>query len=302
MATTQQTKKKTKQEYKEWVEEDVELAEDFTNKLNALFFRMLKNPSDKEMDNFKTLRDALIVAFILDLMDKFKEQFELSSKIGFDEAIRQLKAKDINKIVKKKLSNEKVLNLYKSRLDEIQTTLTYVLDNVKINSDRAIREIKSNIVETKKVITTELAEEFSKYGIVYYTDRAGRRHSISNYIESKTLTTLLDIQRHTFFNTAIARGVDLVRVIHLGISPIECPICIPYSGKVLSINGETEGYETVQEAMNNGLFTHFQCDHTTRALELAPIDIKEEDKIIKHSEANKKRKEYYKRKGYRFYI
>ena len=54
------TKQQTKQEYEEWVDEDTELAEDFTDKLNKLFYRMLKNPSDKEMDNFQTVRDALI--------------------------------------------------------------------------------------------------------------------------------------------------------------------------------------------------------------------------------------------------
>ena len=302
MATKQQNKTETREEYEEWVDEDTQLAEDFTDKLNALFYRMLKNPSDKEMDNFKTIRDALIVAFLADLMGKLEEQLKLISENGFNEAIRQLKAKDITKIVNKKLSDEKVLGLYKSRLDEIQTTLAYVLDGAKINSDRVIREIKSNIIETKKVITTQLAEEFSKYGVAYYTDSAGRRQSINNYIKSKTLTTLLDVQRHAFFNTAIARGVDLVRVIHLGISPIECPLCSPYSGKILSISGETEGYETVVEAMSNGLMTHENCDHTVQALELAPDDIKESDKVINHSEENKKRKEYYKRKGYRFYI
>ena len=95
-------KQQTKQEYEEWVDEDTQLAEDFTDKLNKLFYRMLKNPSDKEMDNFQTVRYALIVAFILDLMDKYKEQFKLSSQVGFNEAIRQLKAKDITKIVNKK--------------------------------------------------------------------------------------------------------------------------------------------------------------------------------------------------------
>ena len=45
-------KQKTKQEYEEWVDEDTQLSEDFSDKLNKLFYRMLKNPSDKEMDNF----------------------------------------------------------------------------------------------------------------------------------------------------------------------------------------------------------------------------------------------------------
>ena len=64
------SKSKIKQEYEEWVDEDTELAEDFTDKLNKLFYRMLKNPSDKEMDNFQTVRDALILTFLLDLFDK----------------------------------------------------------------------------------------------------------------------------------------------------------------------------------------------------------------------------------------
>ena len=125
MATTQQTKKKTKQEYKEWVEEDVELAEDFTNKLNALFFRMLKNPSDKEMDNFKTLRDALIVAFIVDLMDKFKEQLKSAMQIGKSIAQEQIKKLKIKDIVKKTINDKKYKDMLDSVLESNKTTISY---------------------------------------------------------------------------------------------------------------------------------------------------------------------------------
>ena len=72
------SKTKTKQEYEQWVDDDTELAEDFSDKLNKLFYRMLKNPSDKEMDNFQTIRDALIIAFLAELMTNFKFQLKQS--------------------------------------------------------------------------------------------------------------------------------------------------------------------------------------------------------------------------------
>ena len=97
MATNTNTKTKVKQEYEEWVEEDEELAEEFSDKMNALFFRMLKNPSDKEMDNFKTVRDALILAFILDLMDRYKEQLKNSMQVG--RTVAQEQIKKLNEII-----------------------------------------------------------------------------------------------------------------------------------------------------------------------------------------------------------
>ena len=287
---------------KDYVIDDTDITEDYMDRINKHFYSYLKNPTDKKEETFKRLRDALIVMWLADLMKTLTKQLKQSNLIGYTIANQQLTAKGITKLANKQLTKSKILNMYKSRIDSIATDIAFVSNGIKVNSDRAIKDIKSSLIESKKAISTELAEEFSKFGIAFYTDSAGHRQSISNYIKMKSLTTLMDIQRHAFFNEGIAKGVDLVRVIHLGISPIECPLCLPYSQKVLSLQGKTEGYETVEEAMSNGLFTHPNCDHTVQALELAPTDIKDSDKVINHSEENKKRKEYYKRKGYKFHI
>ena len=105
------TKTQTKQEYEQWVDEDTELAEDFTDKLNKLFYRMLKNPSDKEMDNFQTVRDALILAFLMDLMDNFKTQLKNSMNMGINVANQQLKRLKIDKIVKKTINDKSMTSM-----------------------------------------------------------------------------------------------------------------------------------------------------------------------------------------------
>ena len=181
------TKENAKQEYEEWVDEDTQLAEDFSDKLNALFYRMLRNPSDKEMDNFQRVRDGLIVAFIVDLMDRLKEQLKSSMNMGISVANQQLRRLKINRIVKKTINDKKFKDMLDSVIKSNQVTLAYVLDGIKVNTDNIIKDIKSNVIETKKVISAELTEQFAKNGISEYEDRAGRRHKISDYINQKSL-------------------------------------------------------------------------------------------------------------------
>ena len=145
------TKQQTKQEYEEWVDEDTQLSEDFSDKLNKLFYRMLKNPSDKEMDNFQTVRDALIVAFLMDLMDRLKVQLKNSMNMGISVANQQLKRLKVDKIVKKTINDKKFKDMLDSVIKSNEVTLAYVLDGIKVNTDNIIKDIKSNVIETKKV-------------------------------------------------------------------------------------------------------------------------------------------------------
>ena len=293
------TKKQTQEEYEEWVEEDTELAEEFTDKLNALFYRMLRNPSDKEMDNFQTVRDALIIAFILDLMDKYKEQLKSSMNIGITVADEQLKRLKIDKIVKKTINDKKFKDMLDSVIESNQTTLAYVLDGIKVNTDNIIKDIKSNVVETKKVISTELAEQFAKNGISEFTDRAGRRISINNYIKQKSLDEITKIMRNSYFMQAKKNGVPYVRIIHLNIHP-HCPLCEPFTNKVLALSDNDKGVMTLAEASQQGLF-HPYCDDVPMSMELT--DNFSEDEIkINLSEENKKRYEYNKKRGFKSFF
>ena len=114
----------------------------------------------------------------------------------------------------------------------------------------------------------------------------------------RTLTELVQGERLAFFTRATQYGVDLVRIVHMNLHP-QCELCIPFNNKILSINGDTPGYMTIQDAAIQGLF-HPNCDHIPEKLELAPTDNGGEG-VIELSEANKKRAEYNKKKNFNMF-
>ena len=293
------TKQQTREEYQDWVDEDTQLSEDFTDKLNALFYRMLRNPSDKEMDNFQVVRDALIAMFLADLMDKLGMQLNNSMQMGIAVANQQLKRLKVDKIVQKTINDKKFKDMLDSVIKSNQTTLAYVLDGIKVNTDNIIKDIKSNVVETKKVLSTELAEQFARNGIAEFQDRAGRRISINNYIKQKSLDEITKIMRNSYFMHAKKYGVPYVRIIHLNLHPT-CPLCSVFEGKILALEENNKGVMTIDEAYSFGMWHNF-CDHVPMAM-LLENDISEEEKNIKIdlNEQNKKRKEYMDKKGYKF--
>ena len=297
MAT--QTKTQTKQEYEQWVDEDTELSEEFTDKLNKLFYRMLRNPSDKEMDNFQRVRDALILAFLLDLMDKYKLQLKNSMNTGITVANQQIKRLKIDKIVKKTINNKKFKDMLDSVITSNQVTLAYVLDGIKVNTDNIIKDIKSNVIDTKKVISAELAEQFAKNGISEFTDRAGRRISINNYIKQKSLDEITKIMRNSYFMQAVKYGVPYVRIIHLNLHP-HCALCEPFTNKVLALEENDKGVMTLAEASSYGLF-HPYCDDVPMNMVLE-TDYDEKDIMINLSDENKKRKIYNNKRGFKSFF
>ena len=293
------TKQQTREEYEDWVDEDTQLAEDFTDKLNKLFYRMLKNPSDKEMDNFQTVRDALIIAFLIDLMDRFKVQLKNSMQTGIAVANQQLKRLKVDKIVKKTINDKKFKDMLDSVIKSNEVTLAYVLDGIKVNTDNIIKDIKSNVIDTKKVISAELAAELQKNGISEFTDRAGRRISINNYIKQKSLDEITKIMRNSYFMQAVKYGVPYVRIVHLNLHPT-CPLCSPFEGKVLALEDNDKGVMTLAEASEYSLF-HVNCDHVPMAMELTN-DFSEDEIKINLTEENKKRKAYNKKRGFKSFF
>jgi len=293
------TKQKTKQEYEEWVDEDTELAEDFSDKLNRLFYRMLKNPSDSEMDNFQTVRDALIVAFLIDLMDRLKVQLKNSMNMGISVANQQLKRLKVDKIVKKTINDKKFKDMLDSVIKSNEVTLAYVLDGIKVNTDNIIKDIKSNVIDTKKVISAELASEFQKNGISEFTDRAGRKISINNYIKQKSLDEITKLMRNSYFMEAKKYGVPYVRIVHLNLHP-HCALCEPFTNKILALEKNDKGVMTLAEAQQFGLNHNF-CDDVPMSMQLEN-EFDEDDIKINLNEENKKRKAYNKKRGFKSFF
>lgn len=271
------------------IEENTDSTADYMDKINQSFFLMLKNPTDKEIEKHRKIRDALISLWLASLFKDFEEQLYNSAQKGIDEADKQLKAKNITKVKGKNITVDTFENQVKNRQLAAVEEITLTSQSIKTNSERIIRTITNNLADAK-----ELAKELKEQKITYFNDRADRKWDIEQYINMKTMTETITAERLAFFTRAIQYGVDLVRIVHLNIHP-HCELCEPFNDKILSISGKTEGYMTIDEAAMQGLF-HPRCDDVPEQLELAPEDNGEEGKI-ELNEANKKRYEYNKKRG-----
>ena len=272
--------KEFKDQYDEYVQEDVDVADDYLNKIEKHFLAYLKNPTDKQSEIFRNLRDAFILALLTDLFKKWKRQSKATSTISYDMTKEQVK--DI-KTVRKDITSSVVKNLYKSKLNSYLADVTYVLQAIKTNSEQIISEIESNLEQSRKQVSLEIMQEYKKYGITYFTKTDGSRMDISNYVKMKTSDVVISTFRNAFFAEMLAKGVELVQVKRLPTTAVECDNCRPYDEKVLSLQ-EKEGYESIATAKMNGLF-HNNCWHYTIPFVDEPT---EEQRTIKHSEDNKK--------------
>lgn len=280
------------------INENENKTDKFMKKINKSLFDMLKNPTDEQIKKFRDTRDALLVGWLLAMMEDAKPDYYQATQIGIDVADTQLKQKGINKIKNRNITKETFTSKVDSRIDSLQQDLTAITESIKSNSEKIIKELKSNptanTLQEQKKISADLVADLQEKGITFFTDKIGRKTPIEKYVRMRVFTDSVSLQRTSYFVRAIQYGVDLVRIVHLNIHPT-CELCAPFEGKILSINGDEEGYMTIEEAENFGLF-HPNCDHVPEELELAPVDAGGEG-VINLNEANKKRSEYNNKKN-----
>lgn len=282
----------------EVINESESKTDSFMSKVNNALFDMLKNPTDEQIKKFRDTRDALLVGWLLAIMEDSRPDFYQAAQIGIDVADRQLKEKGITEIKNKGINKKTFTSKVDSRIDSLQQDLTAITESIKSNSEKIIKELKSsptaNGLKEQKKISSEIAADLQEKGITFFTDKIGRKTPIEKYVRMRVFTDSVTIQRTSYFVRAIQYGVDLVRIVHLNIHPT-CELCAPFEGKILSINGDESGYMTIEQAENYGLF-HPNCDHIPEELELAPVD-KGGDGVINLNKANEKRLEYNNKKS-----
>ncbi len=110
---------------------------------------------------------------------------------------------------------------------------------------------------TRRKFSQELLDEFARKGVQSITYKNGAKYSIDTYSEmvGRTLTSRCAIQAN--LNRYIQSGWDLVIVsAHF----MCCELCSPYEGQTLSINPGHPIYESLDDAIRNGLY-HCNCVH-----------------------------------------
>lgn len=283
-----------KKDIKKNVQDNTSATEDYMEQINQSIIAAVEE--EKKKKRHQQVMDAVLSAWLALMFANFEEDLYNSAQIGIDEADKQLKAKGITTVADKNITKETYEQQIQARLDSIQNDLITVAQEVKSNSSSIFNNINSVIDKKKREeLQKQLLEYLKANGITHFYDKAGRQWQIDTYVKMRSMTESVQAQRMSFFTRATQYGVDLVRIKHLNIHP-QCPLCIPFNGKILSINGKTPGYMTIEEAAMNGLF-HPNCDHIAEQLELAPTD-KGGEGEIKLNEQNEKRFDYNTKKNF----
>lgn len=95
---------------------------------------------------------------------------------------------------------------------------------------------------TRRQATQDAMRAFADRGIQAFVDRAGRRWSLPSYAEMAVRTATARAATEAHMRTLAEAGVELVVVSG---APRECPLCAPWEGRVLTINGPA-GARTVE--------------------------------------------------------
>lgn len=110
---------------------------------------------------------------------------------------------------------------------------------------------------TQKQAAKLFRKDLESRGITSFVDKAGKSWDMKRYTEMVTNTVCQECERAALTNRLMESGHDLVKITD---HAEECARCQPWEGKVLSLTGDTDGYPTMNEALDAGLF-HPNCSH-----------------------------------------
>ena len=254
-----------KEETKKSVEENFSATVKYMNELNKSFNDAVED--EKKKKEHQRVMDAVLSTWLMLMFNNFTEDIYSSAQIGIDIADTQLKKLEITTVTEKGITAETFENQVQARIESVKNDFVTLANEIKGNSSSVFNSLATAITkEQREKIAEELLKVLKDNGIDFYYDKSGRKWKIENYVKMRTMTELVQAQRMSFFTRATQYGVDLVRIKHLNLHP-QCPLCAPFNGKILSINGNTPGYMTIQEASIQGLF-HPNCDHIPEDFEL----------------------------------
>ena len=89
-----------------------------------------------------------------------------------------------------------------------------------------------------------------------FIDSAGKKWKTNNYFKLLNNTISANVARSSYSDTAVEAGHDLVRIESHGAN--SCESCQRWSGRILSLTGNTEGYPPPDEAIGDG-WGHPNC-------------------------------------------
>ena len=130
-----------------------------------------------------------------------------------------------------------------------------------------IRYLRNSVIETRRLgaltgMTGPQMQRSMRDAVLkespnwQFVDSAGKKWKTNNYFKMLNNTISANVARSSYSDTAVEAGHDLVRIETHGAN--SCESCKRWSGRILSLTGNTEGYPTQAEAIGDGAF-HPNC-------------------------------------------
>lgn len=136
-------------------------------------------------------------------------------------------------------------------------------------------EIKQQIAsgalqnETGPAIAARVKEQLTNEGLTALRDKGGRTWSMDRYADMLSRTQLAEARNNGLTTQMLENDQDLVMV---SINGSDHPECAVWEGQVLSITGNTPGFDTVDDAESEGLF-HPNCEHVIDPIEMSIAEL-----------------------------
>lgn len=111
--------------------------------------------------------------------------------------------------------------------------------------------------EAAATLAKEVKAKIAEDGITALIDRGGKTWQLDTYAEMLTRQVMANSGRDGIYNTAQEYGFDLAEITSHGTEHEECAV---WEGKIVSLSGKTDGYPSLQDATDAGLF-HIGCKH-----------------------------------------
>lgn len=106
--------------------------------------------------------------------------------------------------------------------------------------------------QTRREATRDALLRFARHGITGFTDKSGRRWAMDAYAEMATRTGVMHAHTQAHADTLSALGQRFVLVSQHGYS---CPLCGPWAGRVLSLDGTPAGKVQALSAVSDHMVT-----------------------------------------------
>ncbi|MEV5509041.1 phage minor capsid protein [Streptomyces orinoci] len=221
-------------------------------------------------------------ATALEVFDAVAEAYNVGSRAGLAE-LGALADEDARRIGESTPGTRAVDRLAHETIDRVTATHRGILRGVEDGYRQVVSEVAATPllgVGTRRAASQAAMARFADRGLRTFVDRSGRAWSMTSYAEMAVRTAVGRAAVEAHGDRLRAAGVSLVIVSN---APHECPLCKPFEGKVLTLDGP-DGAHTVEaehavedgrtvrvhvagsldEARRHGL-QHPNCRHSTSA-------------------------------------